>query len=50
MVEFKQENPDKHDTKCDELKGKVITLPDLVEYADGTVASRMIINNKAGNT
>ena len=26
MVEFKQENPDKHDKKREELKGKVITF------------------------
>lgn len=39
MVEFKQENPDKHDKKREELKGKVITLPELVDYAEGTVAS-----------
>ena len=49
MVEFKLENPDKHDKKREELKGKVITLPEPVDYADGTVASRMIINNKAGS-
>jgi len=47
MVEFTRENPDKHDKKREELKGKVITLPELGDYADGTVASRMIINNKA---
>jgi len=49
MVEFKLESPDKHDNKREELKGKVLTLPELVEYKEGTVASRMIINNKAGS-
>ncbi|MCX6693413.1 MAG: cupin domain-containing protein, partial [Methanomicrobiales archaeon] len=49
MMEFKQENPDKHYKKRDELKGKVITLPELVDYGEGTVASTMIINNKAGS-
>ncbi|MDO8842636.1 cupin domain-containing protein [Methanocalculus sp.] len=49
MVEFKLDNPDKHDKKREELKGKVITLPELVDYREGTVASRMIISNKAGS-
>lgn len=33
----------------DELKGKVLVLKDLVAYQEGTVASRMIINRKAGS-
>lgn len=49
MVEFKLENPDKHDKKREELLGKVLDLKELVAYQDGSVASRMIINNKAGN-
>jgi quercetin dioxygenase-like cupin family protein len=49
MAEFKQENPDKPDIKRDELKGKVLQLKDLVNYNEGTVASRMIISRKAGN-
>jgi quercetin dioxygenase-like cupin family protein len=49
MVEFKMENPDKHDKKREELQGKVLTLKDIVSYQDGTVASRMIVNNKAGS-
>lgn len=49
MAEYKMENPDKPDKKRDELKGKVLNLKDLVNYADGTVASRMIISRKAGN-
>ena len=32
-----------------ELQGKVLRLADLVAYQDGTVASRMIINNRAGS-
>ena len=52
MVEYKLEDPDKHekgDKKREELKGKVLNLRDLVHYAEGTVASRMIISRKAGN-
>lgn len=33
----------------EELKGKVLTLKDLVAYQDGSIASRMIINKKAGS-
>jgi quercetin dioxygenase-like cupin family protein len=40
---------EKPDRKREELKGKVLRLKDLVGYADGTVASRMIISRKAGN-
>ena len=49
MAEWKQEEPGKPDTKRDELKGKVLDLKDLVAYADGTVASRMVINRKCGS-
>jgi len=49
MAEFKLEKPDKPDKKRDELKGKVLSLKDLVDYADGTVASRMVINRKTGS-
>jgi len=42
----KTENPGK---KRDELRAKVISLKDLVDYQDGTVASRMIVNTKAGS-
>ena len=49
MAEFKPEPLDKPDKKREELKGKVIHLPDLVDYAEGTVASRMVINRKAGS-
>jgi quercetin dioxygenase-like cupin family protein len=50
MVEYE---PPKHenqtDKKREELKGKVIHLEELVSYADGAVASRMIISRKSGN-
>ena len=49
MADFKLENTDKPDKKRDELKGKVLQLKDLVNYNEGTVASRMIISRKAGN-
>ncbi len=39
-------NPDK---KREELRGQVLMLKDLVNYQEGTVASRMIINRKAGS-
>ena len=51
-MEFKQESVEatgKADKKREELKGKVLKLKDLVNYQDGTVASRMIISRKAGN-
>lgn len=40
---------EQQDAKRKELYGKVIHLKDLVNYSDGTVASRMIISRKAGN-
>jgi len=40
---------EKPDKKREELKGKVLHLKDLVSYQDGSVASRMIINRKAGS-
>ena len=52
MVEYKLEDPDKDekaDKKRGELKGKVLNFRNLVNYAEGTVASRMIISRKAGN-
>lgn len=51
-MEYKPESPEKTekpDKKRDELKGKVLVLKDLVNYQDGTVASRMIVNRKAGS-
>lgn len=41
--------PEKHGKKREELRGKVLNLKDLVDYQDGTVASRMIVNTKAGS-
>ncbi|HNQ29110.1 MAG TPA: cupin domain-containing protein [Methanolinea sp.] len=51
-MEFKPESTektDKPDKKRDELKGKVLVLGDLVNYQVGTVASRMVVNRKAGS-
>ena len=48
MVEFKLENPDKHDKKREELYSKVLSLKDVVAYQEGTVASRMLVNKPAG--
>ncbi|NLV25564.1 MAG: cupin domain-containing protein [Methanomicrobiales archaeon] len=42
----KTEGPGK---KRDELRAKVISLKELVDYQEGTVASRMIVNTKAGS-
>ena len=49
MVEFNLEHGDKTDKKREDLKGKVLHLCDLVDYAEGTVASRMVINRKSGS-
>jgi quercetin dioxygenase-like cupin family protein len=49
MAEFSLEHNDKPDKKCEELKGKVFRLADLVEYAEGTAANRMVINRKSGS-
>lgn len=51
-MEFKSESletTEKPDKNRDELKGRVLVLRDLVNYQDGTVASRMVINRKAGS-
>ncbi len=51
-MEFNEETLEKSEKsgrKRDELKAKVLTLKDLVDYQDGTVASRMIVNTKAGS-
>ena len=51
-MEFAQESREttgKSERKRDELKGRVLVLKDLVEYQDGTVASRMIVNRRAGS-
>ncbi len=52
MAEYKPVTPDeneRHERRRDELLGKVLKLPDLVNYLEGTVASRMIISRKGGN-
>jgi quercetin dioxygenase-like cupin family protein len=49
MTEYSPEHPEKHDAKRAELLGKVLNLKDLVQYQDGTVASRMIVNRKSGS-
>jgi len=49
MAEYIPEDHNKPDKKREELKGKVFRLKDLVNYSDGTVASRMIINRKTGS-
>jgi len=51
-LEFTPESPDTADVadkRRDELKGRVLTLGDLVDYQDGAVASRMVVNRKAGS-
>ncbi|HVP93995.1 MAG TPA: cupin domain-containing protein [Methanoregulaceae archaeon] len=52
VVDFKEEPLDiagKPDKKREELKGRVLRLKELVNYQEGTVASRMVINRKAGS-
>jgi len=49
VAEFRPGLGEKPDRKREDLKGKVIHLSDLVDYADGTVASRMVINRKSGS-
>ncbi len=51
-MEFKPESPEttkNPDKKREDLKGRSMVLKDLVDYQDGTVASRMIVNRKAGS-
>ena len=33
----------------DDIKGTILHLKDLVDYQEGTIASRMIVNRKAGS-
>lgn len=49
MAEFTLEKAEKPDAKRAELLGKVLDLKDLVQYQEGTVASRMIVNRKVGS-
>ncbi len=48
-MEFRQEEPEKQDKKRGDLLGRVLDLKDVVAYRDGTVASRMLVNTKAGS-
>ena len=43
-----QEGPAGLDKKREELVGKVLVTNDLLQYQDGTVASRMIVFKKTG--
>ncbi len=49
MAEYKPDHQDTPDKRREELKGRVLQLKDLVNYNEGTVASRMIISRKSGN-
>jgi hypothetical protein len=49
LAEFRLEHGDKPDKKREELKGKIFCPAGLVDYAEGTVASRMVIGRKSGN-
>jgi quercetin dioxygenase-like cupin family protein len=42
------EKNEKQDKKREELIGKVLVTNDLLQYQEGTVASRMIVFKKAG--
>jgi quercetin dioxygenase-like cupin family protein len=42
------EKNEKQDKKREELIGKVLVTNDLLQYQEGTVASRMIVLKKAG--
>jgi quercetin dioxygenase-like cupin family protein len=51
-MEFNHETLEKKgktDPKRNELYAKVLNLKDLVQYQQGPVASRMVINKKAGS-
>jgi quercetin dioxygenase-like cupin family protein len=48
MAEQKPEEKTLADKKREELVGKVLAVNDLVQYQDGTVASRMIVFKKTG--
>jgi quercetin dioxygenase-like cupin family protein len=49
MTEMNPEKQEQQDAKRSELLGRVLYLKDLVQYQDGTIASRMIVNRKAGS-
>jgi quercetin dioxygenase-like cupin family protein len=48
MAGFTPEQPKKSDSNREVLVGKVLQVNDLVQYQDGTVASRMIVFKKTG--
>lgn len=48
MAEKKPEEKTPADKKREELVGKVLAVNDLVQYQDGTVASRMVVFKKTG--
>jgi quercetin dioxygenase-like cupin family protein len=48
MTENAGEGPAGGDKKREELVGKVLVTNDLLNYQDGTVASRMIVFKKTG--
>lgn len=48
-MEFNSDTLEKPGKKREELRAQVLTLKDLVDYQDGTVASRMIVHTKSGS-
>jgi quercetin dioxygenase-like cupin family protein len=48
MAENQTEEKTTAEKKRDELVGKVLAVNDLVQYQEGTVASRMIVFKKTG--
>lgn len=48
MADNKPEEKTTADKKREELVGKVLATNDLVQYQDGTVASRMVVFKKTG--
>ncbi len=49
MSDYTPGTEERPDARRDELKGKVLRLKDLIQYQEGTVASRMIISRDMGN-
>ncbi len=43
------QNAERTSDKRKELQARVLRLAELVQYQDGTVASRMIVNSRAGS-
>ena len=48
MAEHQTEEKNTAEKKREDLVGKVLAVNDLVQYQDGTVASRMIVFKKVG--